>query len=241
MLLRRNALAGLIMLNLRMASTAAFAKSGSAGFIGAQLAKDIDDRLMSSSGGFSIEQLMELAGFSVAAASLDFFQNNKHLNTRNDREVLVVCGPGNNGGDGLVAARHLQHFGFQPTVIYPKQGKGQLFVNLVKQLDNLKIPIYQEPPALESSKRFLFAVDALFGFSFTGPPRQPYSNIIQLLVESKVSVVSVDIPSGWDVENGDIHGTNFKPAAVVSLTAPKLCMRDYVGTHYVGGRQAISA
>jgi NAD(P)H-hydrate epimerase len=239
MLLRRNVLAGIALLHLRMTSTASFVKPDSAGFIGARLAKDIDERLMSSSGGFSIDQLMELAGYSVAAASIDFFQNSKRLTSRSDHEVLVVCGPGNNGGDGLVAARHLKHFGFQPTVIYPKQGKGQLFVNLVKQLDNLQIPIRQEPPV--NIERFSFALDALFGFSFTGPPRQPYNNIIQALVASEVPVVSVDIPSGWDVENGDIHGINFIPAAVVSLTVPKLCMRGYMGVHYIGGRQAISA
>jgi periplasmic divalent cation tolerance protein len=46
----------------------------------------------------------------------------------------------------------------------------------------------------------------------------------------------VDIPSGWDVDKGDVFGTGLVPAAVVSLTLPKRCMMGYQGTHYVGGR-----
>jgi periplasmic divalent cation tolerance protein len=48
--------------------------------------------------------------------------------------------------------------------------------------------------------------------------------------------MSVDIPSGWDVDKGDVLGTGLVPAAVVSLTLPKRCMMGYQGTHYVGGR-----
>jgi len=55
--------------------------------------------------GFSIDQLMELAGLSCAEATATAFPERS-------RKVLVVAGPGNNGGDGLVAARHLTHFGY---------------------------------------------------------------------------------------------------------------------------------
>ena len=43
------------------------------------------------------------------------------------RRILVAVGPGNNGGDGLVAARHLWHYGYQPTIYYPKQSKNELY------------------------------------------------------------------------------------------------------------------
>jgi len=66
--------------------------------------------------GFSVDQLMELAGLAVATAV------HKQYAGATPLRVLVVCGPGNNGGDGLVAARHLRHFGHVPSVVYPKTG-----------------------------------------------------------------------------------------------------------------------
>jgi NAD(P)H-hydrate repair Nnr-like enzyme with NAD(P)H-hydrate epimerase domain len=61
---------------------------------------------MNPSHGFSIDQLMELAGLSVAASLADVYPPDTLL------RVLVLAGPGNNGGDGLVAARHLAHWGY---------------------------------------------------------------------------------------------------------------------------------
>ena len=95
--------------------------------LGQEAAIAVDVELMQVP-GFSIDQLMELAGLSVAQAFADAYPASSHP------RVLIVCGPGNNGGDGLVASRHLHHFGFEPTVVYPKRSKGQLFENLVTQV-----------------------------------------------------------------------------------------------------------
>lgn len=74
-----------------------------------------------STGGFSIDQLMELAGLSVSQAVFKLQPLSK------GKRILVACGPGNNGGDGLVAARHLFHYGYKPTIYYPKQSKNELY------------------------------------------------------------------------------------------------------------------
>ena len=73
-------------------------------------ATKIDEELMAQP-GFAIEQLMELAGLSCASALADAFPKVE------GKRVLVLCGPGNNGGDGLVAARHLYHFGYAVEVL----------------------------------------------------------------------------------------------------------------------------
>jgi len=65
------------------------------------------------------------------------------------------------GGDGLVAARHLWHYGYKPTIYYPKQSKNELYQRLAKQLKDLDIPFTEDfPSALQQSDH---VVDAIFG------------------------------------------------------------------------------
>ncbi|KEI41176.1 uncharacterized protein L969DRAFT_92409 [Mixia osmundae IAM 14324] len=164
--------------------------------ISQETAQDIDQWLMDPSGGaFSIDQLMELAGLACATALQKTYQPCTHP------KVLICAGPGNQGGDGLVAARHLWHFGYQPTLFYPKQ----------------------------TDK------DLLFGFSFHGEPRPPFDAVINALNETTKPILSVDIPSAWDVEKGNVSGT-FTPDSLISLTAPKLGSKSFKGTHWLGGR-----
>jgi len=208
-------------------------------YIDSSLAKKIDELLMLQP-GFSIDQLMELAGYSVACSVHNYYHTHSKEHSQVDvtyaaPRVLLYCGPGNNGGDGLVAARHLKHFGFSPLVVYPRQAKGALFDNLARQITDLEIPV-QENLDFSAYTSFDIVVDALFGFSFKGPSREPFTSIIKQFASSSVPVISVDIPSGWDVNSGDMYGTEFTPAAVISLTAPKLCMKSYRGVHYIGGR-----
>lgn len=200
-------------------------------YVDADLAKAIDDRLMSQP-GYSIDQLMELAGYSVACAAHDMLHSKPSSNTGT---VYILCGPGNNGGDGLVAARHLKHFGFNPIVVYPKQSSGAIFTNLVHQLDGLRIPVVKTLPDLQDAS---LIIDGLFGFSFKGPSREPFTFMIASMqsLQESISILSIDVPSGWDVNLGDVHGTGFEPSATISLTLPKKCMKSYRGIHYVGGR-----
>eukprot|EP00494_Astrolonche_serrata_P008256 UN08293 len=62
---------------------------------------------------------MELAGLSVAQAVVDMYPKSNNY--------LIICGPGNNGGDGFVAARHLVQFGKKVSIVYPKQGKKERY------------------------------------------------------------------------------------------------------------------
>ena len=79
-------------------------------------------------------------------------------------------------------------------------------------------------------------LDAIFGFSFKPPVRAPFDDALKLITDSKLPVVSVDIPSGWDVEAGNAAGVGLEPDVLVSLTAPKLGARDFKGRHFLGGR-----
>jgi NAD(P)H-hydrate epimerase len=154
------------------------------------------------------------------------------------RRILLACGPGNNGGDGLVCARHLVHYGYQPTVFYPKQGKNPLYEKLVKQLRDLRVPITNDfSSAIQDTDHI---VDAVFGFSFKGEVRDPFNDVIVAMKEAQVPVLSVDAPSSWDIEHGPPDsgpGNGFHPEALISLTAPKPLVKLFKGRHFVGGRQ----
>ncbi|XP_062078058.1 pyridoxine/pyridoxamine 5'-phosphate oxidase 1, chloroplastic isoform X3 [Humulus lupulus] len=214
--------------------------SDSISYLTQRQAAEIDETLMGPL-GFSVDQLMELAGLSVAAAIAEVYKSSEH------NRVLAICGPGNNGGDGLVAARHLLHFGYKPIICYPKRTPKPLYDGLVTQLESLSVPfISVEDLPLNLSEDFDIIVDAMFGFSYHGSPRPPFDGLVQMLVslrnfdethQKTPAIVSVDIPSGWHVEEGDIGGEGIKPDMLVSLTAPKLCAKKFSGPHhFLGGR-----
>jgi NAD(P)H-hydrate epimerase len=80
-----------------------------------------------------------------------------------------------------------------------------------------------------------FIIDSIFGYSFQGEIREPFKTILPQLKASQVPIASVDIPSGWDVEEGNIQDT-LQPEMLISLTAPKKGAENFQGAHYVGGR-----
>ncbi|XP_065842079.1 LOW QUALITY PROTEIN: NAD(P)H-hydrate epimerase-like [Oscarella lobularis] len=194
-------------------------------------AQKIDEELFSEY-QYSVDQLMELAGLSVASTVVKCYPRDS-LRTGN---VLVCCGPGNNGGDGLVAARHLKLFGYKATAYYPKRTDKQLYKNLVVQCENFHIDFLEDFPQNHDVINDIdVIIDALFGFSFKGQPRPPFKAVLDILKRVEIPICSIDIPSGWDVEAGDSEG--LKPDCLVSLTCPKKCAQFFRGRyHYLGGR-----
>ncbi|CAA6656467.1 unnamed protein product [Spirodela intermedia] len=195
-------------------------------------AAEIDEVLMGPL-GFSVDQLMELAGLSVASAIAEVYKSNEYS------RILVICGPGNNGGDGLVAARHLYHFGYEPVVCYPKRTPKTLYTGLVTQLGALSVPFLSvEELPQDFSTDFDVIVDAIFGFSFQGKPRPPFDDLIHRLIslnnlsstaEKSPAIVSVDIPSGWHVEEGDLDSEGgIKPHMLVSVIDSSKILRKEI-------------
>ncbi|NWS78843.1 NNRE epimerase, partial [Crotophaga sulcirostris] len=169
---------------------------------------------------FSVDQLMELAGLSCATAIAKVGTGGGRGGqgparppaslcaphqayppssfTTSQPTVLVVCGPGNNGGDGLVCARHLKMFGYEPTVYYPKRPNKPLFEGLTTQCQKMDIPFLPEFPAEAAliDELYGLVVDAIFGFSFKGAVREPFGSILSTLERVTVPIASIDIPSG---------------------------------------------
>lgn len=94
---------------------------------------------------------------------------------------------------------------------------------------------------LRSLISFLISAKAIFGFSFKGTPREPFLQILKDMTrmqkEQATKIISVDVPSGWNVDEGIIENTEtFYPDVLISLTAPKLCAKEFKGRHFIGGR-----
>ena len=195
---------------------------------------------------------MELAGLSCAHAIADAYRPPQSLTGCKSQEsedrghrdrpqlrTLVLCGPGNNGGDGLVCARHLSLLnGFaDPHIYYPKRPPRPLFEGLVKQCQKMGLHFLASEAADLKFDDYDLIIDALFGFSFKPPVRPAFEAVMASLASTKVPVASIDVPSGWDVEKGDIYGANLRPDCLISLTTPKLCSAHFQGRfHYLGGR-----
>lgn len=139
---------------------------------------------------YSVDQLMELAGLSCAHAIAKCYPMSVQSNSK---RILVCCGPGNNGGDGLVAARHLAILGHHCDIYYPKRTEKELYRNLVVQCQSFgeSIRFIENCPvsdAVATSGVYRLIVDALFGFSFRPPVRESFSPIIKIMTDSTVPV-----------------------------------------------------
>lgn len=133
---------------------------------------------------FSVDQLMELAGLSCAHAISKCFPSNCNFG-----RVLICCGPGNNGGDGLVCARHLALMNYKPTVYYPKATNKTLYMNLLHQCKSMNINVIEQCPSENDfNAQYDLIVDALFGFSFKPPVREAFVPIMSLMQNTKLPI-----------------------------------------------------
>ena len=108
---------------------------------------------------------MELAGLSCAHAISDAYM----VDETRQLKTLIICGPGNNGGDGLVCARHLSLLaGFKnPDIYYPKRTDKILFNGLVNQCQKMGLYFLNEFPTTSNlNENYDLIIDALFGFRY---------------------------------------------------------------------------
>jgi NAD(P)H-hydrate epimerase len=171
--------------------------------------------------------LMENAGRAVVEHLLD------DLEEVEDAAIAVVCGKGNNGGDGFVIARHLHHLGLTPTVFLVARREeidGDPATNL-RIVERLPIPLYDAPDseawrALAGGDNplepFDVVVDALLGTGLKGRVRGDYESIVRDINASGAHVVSVDVPSGLSGDTAEVKGRAVRAHAVVTFAAPKI-------------------
>ncbi len=183
--------------------------------------------------------LMENAGRSVAEASLKMLKSRKKGN-----RVTLVSGKGNNGGDGLVAARHLINSGMLVSVFIiaesEKSLKGDPGINY-GMLRKMKADIQflkgetWELEALEPAFRASdLIIDALFGTGLSHNLEDPYYSIVQSINESGRPILSIDIPSGLNGDTGTVMGIAVRADRTITLACFKSGLLKGKGPQYTG-------
>ena len=182
--------------------------------------------------------LMENAGRNVAEEVLKMIDNPRKT------KVAVLCGKGNNGGDGFVVARHLHNHHIKVNVFLIANVSdilkdGDAGTNL-QILLNMKIPVKESYDIaginniLKELHYYDILIDALFGTGLSGEVREPFKTLIHGVNNLNKPTVSVDIPSGLDCNTGKTLGVAIKATKTVTFAAGKkgFYLRD--GPSYTG-------
>ena len=172
----------------------------------------------------------------------------QHFELDPPKRIVVVCGRGNNGGDGMALARHLHNIGFQVQVFLladPNELKGDAATNY-KVAVNFGVPIQpitaqsELSQLVEPMKSADLVVDALLGTGITGEVRGLYAEAIPLLNDYAPRILSVDIPSGINSDTGEVCGVAVRADATVTLGAIKLGLVLFPGADYAGDLFVVS-
>ena len=189
--------------------------------------------------GVSVASLMERAGSAVARFALRYGPK--------DGLIVALCGRGNNGGDGMVTALKLAEAGRQVRVVLLGQAEGlrEPVAGVYQRVAETTIDLRQvtDEAGLEVAlKDASLVLDAVVGTGFQPPLRGLAATARDLLAASRVPVIAVDLPSGWDADSIAMHALPtvsgqgsgaFRADAVVTFAAPKIA---HIFGHLTPGR-----
>ena len=184
------------------------------------------DRLMIEEWHISLIQMMENAGRCLAEMT------RQHLGGRvAGKQVVVLSGTGNNGGGGMVAARHLHNWGAQVDVVVAGS------IDRLKEVPALQRKIMQKMglgisnPQLDTAD---VIIDALIGYGLRGTPRPPIADWIAQANASHQPIISLDTPSGLDATSGVPSESCIRATITLTLALPKAGLFRTAGKPYVG-------
>ena len=170
--------------------------------------------------------LMENAGRAVFQSAMEMLYGTQ------EKKVTVVCGRGNNGGDAFVAARHLMNNEIDVSIFLVgavKELRGEAEANyhradkVARTLGKVVGVLNEENLSSfeDQLKGTSLIVDGIFGTGLVRDVGEPEKSIIQLINASGKSVLAVDVPSGLDAANGNVHGICIKATKTVTFARPK--------------------
>lgn len=192
--------------------------------------------------GVSEAQLMEEAGLAVAQEAWML------LGSLEGRRIVVLAGPGNNGGDGLVAARHLFDWGAEVTVYLPV---GHHVAERLAELHQRELPVVDESDAAAPSAGDVLAnadlvIDALLGIGQSRPiePGTPLALTLEALSAARSGyqppkLLAVDLPTGINADSGAVDQFSVEPDMTITFGLPKVGMYQAPASGMLGRVQVI--
>ena len=192
------------------------------------------DRQMEEEYGILLVQMMENAGRSLADLAQAWLGGSIA-----GIPVLVLAGKGNNGGGGLVAARHLANRGAEVQVVTargaiasPIDAFGDFPAHQLQSLLSMGVSVTTAGDGWELPSADL-VLDALIGYSLDGAPRGEVADLIRLANSHPAAILALDVPSGLDADTGQAFTPCIRAAATLALALPKTGLlagpRDIVG------------
>ena len=184
--------------------------------------------------GVPVEQLMENAGLAVAQEAWLM------LGEIADRRIVVLAGPGNNGGDGLVAARHLKDWGADVTVVILKS-RGEDDSNLAQLVEREVsiVTVEDEAKTGEALGGAELVIDALLGTGNARPIDGPLAGLLDRLRDARSRrlpprLLAVDLPTGVNADTGAVDPHAVAADQTVALGWSKVGLHTLPGAQYAG-------
>ena len=193
------------------------------------------DRAMVEDFGIDLARMMENAGRALAGLAVRRFLDGSPAGKR----VVIMAGPGGNGGGGLVCARRLHGWGAEVRVLLagPTASMSGVPLEQVDILRRMGVPIQEtgeSPDGALSSAEADLIVDALIGYSLRGAPRGHAAVLIEAVNRAQTPVLSLDVPSGLDATTGAFLDAAVRADATLTLALPKTGLSTAAAKPLVG-------
>lgn len=187
------------------------------------------DRALSTDYQIGLSMLMENAGRSLAS------QSAVQMGAAGGKRVLVMAGRGNNGGGGMVAARHLHNWGARVELVISAEAEElkDLPSRQLRTLTQMGVIVAREGGSLDM-RTYDLIIDSLLGYNQKGDPRGKVAELVRRANDSGRPILCLDVPTGLDPDSGQPNSPCARGTQTLTLALPKKGLRERKARPYVG-------
>lgn len=177
------------------------------------------DNILVEKYGIKTIQMMELAGFGTAEFC-------RRMIGANNKKIVVLAGTGNNGGDGIAAARFLHNWGADVSIFLTSQELKEHSLHHLNICKKIGIKIIKMNELEDFLRNADFIIDALLGYNIEGDPTGIIAEAIRAANKSEKQIISIDLPSGLDPNSGEPYKPCIKASYTLTLSLPKYGLKS---------------